>query len=366
MATNNYLIPYEAIPPIEIVADEIKARGISQKEFAERLGIKPSNLNRMFKTGAAITIPFAQKLETALGISADNWLKMQANYERDKATMIERDEKEASAVVCERSLSGLINFKALYKALGIKESAFAYTRIETLKSMMGESPEIFIKEGACVAFKKSDKANADEKNCTTWLTLALLAAKADKPEISYSIGVVDEAASEISKSANDGSIKEERIKSILNSHGISYSVVKKLDKVPVDAISTNKFGYPSIIVTHRYDDMAKLVFDVLHELGHIKMHMDMGKVDSFVSYGDYSVKNILETEANKYAQDKLIPESVWNNILCGQPKDIRMHSILAYLKDAAEKFHINYNILSWRYKYETENYALRGKAQRIS
>lgn len=352
-------------PPIETVKDEMEARGISQKEMAERLDMKPSNLNRMFKTGAAITVPFARKLEAALGISADIWLTMQANHERDKIAIAQRDEKEASAVVRERSLSGLINLNTLYKSLGIKPTAFAFKRIEALQSLMGESPEEFIKEGACVAFKKSDKANTDEKNCTTWLTLALIAAKADKPGIAYTDGMADAAADEISRRVNGSGIAEGEIKAILNGCGISYSVVKKLDKVPVDAVSTNKFGYPSIIVTHRYDDMAKLVFDVLHELGHIKMHMETGKVESFVSYGDYSAKDAIETEANKFAQDKLIRESAWNNILCGQPKDIRMHSILAYLKDAAKKFHINYNILSWRYKYETENYALRGKAQKI-
>lgn len=77
-------------PPIETVKDEMDARGISQKGMAERLDMKPSNLNRMFKTGSAITVPFAQKLEKALGISADVWLTMQANHDRDKTAITQK------------------------------------------------------------------------------------------------------------------------------------------------------------------------------------------------------------------------------------------------------------------------------------
>lgn len=85
-------------PPIETVKDEMDARGISLKEMAKRLDLKPSDLNRMFKTGAAITVPFAQKLEVALGISADVWLTMQANHERDKIAIAQRNDNESEGM----------------------------------------------------------------------------------------------------------------------------------------------------------------------------------------------------------------------------------------------------------------------------
>lgn len=91
-SSNNRIVPFMVVPPIESVKDEMNARGMTQKELASRLEIKPSNLNRMFREKSAITVPFATKLESAFGIPADFWLKMQASYEEDLAA-IEKKER---------------------------------------------------------------------------------------------------------------------------------------------------------------------------------------------------------------------------------------------------------------------------------
>lgn len=92
METNKDLIPCMAVPPIEIVKDEIKARGYSQKEFARMLGMQPSNLSRMFREGAPITCAFALKLEDALGIDAEMWCRLQVRYERNVRKIQQREE----------------------------------------------------------------------------------------------------------------------------------------------------------------------------------------------------------------------------------------------------------------------------------
>ena len=70
-------------------------------------------------------------------------------------------------------------------------------------------------------------------------------------------------------------------------------------------------GYPSIITTHRHNDMSRLIFNVLHELGHIQMHMSVSKDNLcavFVSSEhDYSRDNKEEREANEFAENMLIP-----------------------------------------------------------
>ena len=61
-------VPFMAIHPTEIIKDEIKERGMSQKELAERLGMQASNVSRMFREKETITSALAVKLEKALGI----------------------------------------------------------------------------------------------------------------------------------------------------------------------------------------------------------------------------------------------------------------------------------------------------------
>ncbi len=67
---------------------------------------------------------------------------------------------------------------------------------------------------------------------------------------------------------------------------------------PVDAYSVQVNGIPSIIVTHRHNDMQKLIFDVLHEIGHINMHIQ-GEYNGYINL-EYSRLNPQEIEANEY------------------------------------------------------------------
>ena len=88
---------------------------------------------------------------------------------------------------------------------------------------------------------------------------------------------------EIARMTHKGGIKEVDIKNILYNHGISYQVVTKLEKTPIDAVAIQMTDYQAIVVTHRYNDMSKLIFNVLHELGHIALHMDGDKETIFIS-----------------------------------------------------------------------------------
>ena len=73
-------VPFMATHPTEIIKDEIKERGMSQKELAERLGMQASNVSRMLREKETITSALAVKLEKALGIKSSFWLNLQAEY----------------------------------------------------------------------------------------------------------------------------------------------------------------------------------------------------------------------------------------------------------------------------------------------
>lgn len=98
METNKHTVyvPFAAVHPTEIVKDEIKARGISQKELAFRMGMKPSDLSRLLK-GENITPAIAAQLELALDIPSDFWLNLQSQYEIDSKNVALRNELETIA-----------------------------------------------------------------------------------------------------------------------------------------------------------------------------------------------------------------------------------------------------------------------------
>ncbi len=84
MIANN-LTPSQPIHPGEMIKDEIEYRGISQKDLAAEIGIPASVLNAVLNGKRAVTTEYALLLEAALGIEADIWLKLQADYNKEIA-----------------------------------------------------------------------------------------------------------------------------------------------------------------------------------------------------------------------------------------------------------------------------------------
>ena len=68
------------IPPGEVLAEELEARGMTQRELAARLGRPAQAVNEIIKGKKAITAETALELEKALGIGAHFWANLEADY----------------------------------------------------------------------------------------------------------------------------------------------------------------------------------------------------------------------------------------------------------------------------------------------
>ena len=75
--------PSSPIHPFDILVDELKARGISKKDFAAQLGMKASNFSRMLKAKSSLSSETAIKLEKLLGIPYSQWMLFQEEYIKD-------------------------------------------------------------------------------------------------------------------------------------------------------------------------------------------------------------------------------------------------------------------------------------------
>lgn len=361
---NNRIVPFMAVPPIETVKDEMKARDMSQKELALRLGMKPSNLNRMFRDKAAITVPFAKKLEAAFDIPADFWLRMQASYEEDLVAIEKRNETEQKAVTVERMLCSEFNMIELYKGLKIKATYFMHEKHDRLRELTGIEPIMLPSNQSIytgVRYKKSDTLHSDEKNMMTWNILAYVASKNNVPCNEYEQGNAIKAAEDISNMAHKGNITEKWIKETLSKYGISYSVVANLPQAPIDACSSWTNEYPAIVTTHRHKGMYRLVFNILHELGHIEYHLRKHMNTVYIAEKQTDVLNDpKEREANKFAEDMIISPQKWRAIMSASVSGIGASDIISYLRRVSEKEKLNFELLFWRYKFETNHYAFRG------
>lgn len=80
---NENITPWIATHPGTILKYELEDRGLSQKVFAEMMGMQKSHLCELIKGIRSMTKSIADKIEKVLGISAVSLVNMQTQYEYD-------------------------------------------------------------------------------------------------------------------------------------------------------------------------------------------------------------------------------------------------------------------------------------------
>ena len=77
MATrSNRLVPARAIHPGEILREELRERGVKQKDFAQAIGVQATHLNEFIKGKRNLNEDLAMKLESQLGIPFKTWMSL--------------------------------------------------------------------------------------------------------------------------------------------------------------------------------------------------------------------------------------------------------------------------------------------------
>ena len=79
----NDMVPRSAIHPDELLKDELEAREMKQVELAKELGIAKNVMSEIIHGKRNLTPELAVRLEDALGIKAEFWMKYQVGYEID-------------------------------------------------------------------------------------------------------------------------------------------------------------------------------------------------------------------------------------------------------------------------------------------
>ncbi len=92
MVTKTDAYPDVAIPPGEYLAEEIEARGITQKELAKRMKRPLNAINEIINGKKAITAATALQFEEAMPeIPARFWLNLETDYRLIKALLVRRN-----------------------------------------------------------------------------------------------------------------------------------------------------------------------------------------------------------------------------------------------------------------------------------
>lgn len=78
-----------AFHPGQYIGELIEDYNMTQKEFADKLGISPKMIRKLVKGEQSISNEIAQKLEKLTNISMKTWLNLQNAYDVKMAEFLE-------------------------------------------------------------------------------------------------------------------------------------------------------------------------------------------------------------------------------------------------------------------------------------
>lgn len=107
-----------------------------------------------------------------------------------------------------------------------------------------------------------------------------------------------------------------RAQALLLSKGILLTIEKHLSGTYLDGgAMLDRDGRPVIGLTLRYDRLDNFWFVLFHELGHVFLHLMVGVRYDFFDEEGTTGNDTVEREADQFALDSLIPEGKWDECL---------------------------------------------------
>lgn len=145
-----------------------------------------------------------------------------------------------------------------------------------------------------------------------------------------------------------------RAREWLHSMGIPVVIMSSLPGMKLDGVSSSIDNErPFVALTIRYDRADSFWFTLLHEIGHIVLHLrdDMDQV-FLDDLDDSSDDDETEAEANAFSRDSFVPRDVWRR---SDAFKLRTKNAIGEL---ARKLKINPAIIAGRIRHETGSYKI--------
>ena len=293
--------------PGKTVTKILWSRGIKIEDFRSEIGWTSSQCDMLFDGSLKIDEEVASDLGRAIGPSKSFWLQREFGYRRETTSEAKFLEQ---LPLRELVKLGWISYGSsgdhLQKVLdffGVSSPAEwtnywqPVVRYTSYKHTVAFDSEL----GAVASWLRRGELLSEQIKCNTWSEIH---ARAAIPEIRKLSRIKDPA------------LFIPKLTSLCASFGVAVIV----EKAPAGCRATGATRWLSpsralLLLSGRYKTDDHFWFAFFHELGHLVLHRN-SKMQLEID-GDY---NQLEDEANKFAQDAIIPPDRWQELI-NLPKD---------------------------------------------
>ena len=357
----NQAVPFEATHVGEVIKDELSARDMKQCELSELTGIQKSILNDVIKGKRSLTPEMALLLESALGVSAEFLMNIQARYELNCAKLSERVVLQTKMLEIWNVLKEQVSLPFFRKAGIVKgniiedvKRIFEVFSVDNLDDFFGlKAKEMELS----YYYRKSEKVTTNPIDIFSWKYYCYYLSRNDKtPLESFNKNNVDALSKELNNVFKENSDTAKKTGDVLARYGIRFMIVNKVGQVPVDGMSFWIGDNPTIVITERISSIDNFAFTTLHEVGHVYTHLTKGG-EAMINLLEEK-KGSEESEADNFALNAMVPNAEWKKFL-SRTRDVVPYKIAPYIKEEADKYGVNPQILFGRYKHDIGIYKIR-------
>lgn len=296
-----------AFHPGYYVADIIEDMGVSQAEFAIRLGTTPKTLSQLVNGQINISNNLAKKLSIMMGTSAEVWLNLQSSYD-EKLIEIEKA-RDFDAQV---GIASLIDYSYFESVCGFEKTKDIVDRINNLcKYFMVSDLRIMLQPDFLVNFKMGIKTIEAKNmiNSRAWVQTAINFSKSieTKP---YNADKLKGFLPELrSMTVMDPEFFLPRMRAIFSECGVAFVLLPNLKNSGINgAVKWMSNDRVVLAMNSSGLDVDKFWFSLFHEIKHVLQQKIKTVFISSTVNDMMEMNKSLEDEADLFASDYLIPK----------------------------------------------------------
>jgi HTH-type transcriptional regulator/antitoxin HigA len=309
-----------AVPPGELLAEELEARGMTQKELADRTGRPEQKISEIVNGKKSITHDTALELEKVLGIPAEFWVNLEASYQLTKARLREKGELEKQEDWLEffpvRELQGRGHIP---KSRDKRHTVAALLRFFSVASFAA----LRQRQEALLEYRITPKSKVSNGALWAWLRVGAIQAREIETAPYNQSRFLDVLSDIRSLTTERAQVFLPRMIELCASAGVAFVVVKQFARSGANGVvrwlSTDK-AMIQLSTRRGWTDIFWFTF--FHEAKHV---LDRQKKRTFVDEWNGRLLESInedrdaEAAADRFAGDMLIPRDEWAAFVASQP-----------------------------------------------
>ncbi len=296
------LKPFINMGPGQIIKRNLTALNWTNKDLAEIIDMSEKSVSQLINNKQAITVDTAFLLGKAFDTSPEFWLNLEQNYrlrnqiegKKEQDAQIKAEIRKYMPILEMRKI-GWIDFD---KSVESQKQAFCnFWRIKSLDYSMYtiQDNQFYARQG------KIDE-NYTKYYSITWFKKAKNEAKSINVPFYNEAklkGIVNNIKRYISSDDGISKFIED-----ISDCGVKFFVLSHLSKTYLDGAAFIDNANPVIVYTGRHDRIDNFWWTIIHEIGHILLHIKNGD-EYFIDNFDEKPDGDIEKEADAFARSVL-------------------------------------------------------------